>query len=178
MASYIAVRRTRKSFQAVKELIEAAEVVQTKIEGVTATATTFKLGAHLERKEVVTSEDAYQIFTSAISNFKRIGTQTAQEDLNKGYSHVEGIGAEDMFVIMAPEFEALILGKPGVFASESGNELFRKAGIKGILGLQTISNISIPADTHFIIVTTGMNGTYGYEDVDGGEKGNLLIDPD
>lgn len=174
----MSVRRTKKSFEAIAALISAAADVQTKIEAADANATTFAKGAHVETKAITTAEEAYKSFTDAISNFQRIGTDTAEVALNKNYAHTEGINKDDMFAIMSPEFEALVLGKPGVFASESGNALFKKAGIKSLLGVQTISNISIPANVNFIIVTTGMNGTYGYEDVDGGEKGNLIVDPD
>lgn len=177
MASFIAIRRTKKSFRAIKELIQASEATQTNIVAQTATATNFDEGAHVEKLDINSSEDAYNLWVRATSNFQRIGTEDAI-GLNKDYAHAEGIAPEDVFVIMSPEFEAKLLGKQGVFASQSGNELFRKAGITEVLGIQTTKAIAIPKNVHFIVVTTGANGTYGYEEVAGGEKGNILIDPD
>lgn len=178
IASFIAVRRTRKNFRAIREMVAAAEDIQTKIVAVTSTAITFKLGAHVEVKAIATADDAYDKFVDAVTEFQRIGTPEAVEQLNIKYAHAEGIGKPDIIVIGSPEFEAKILGKPGVFASESGNALFKQAGIKKILGLDFTSSITLPRDVNFIVVTTGMNGTYGYETVDGGTKGRIVTDPD
>lgn len=178
MASFMSVRRTRKSFKAVKDMVDAAKAVQAKVEVVDATAKTFAKGGHVHVEDITTAAAAYKVFASAISNFQRIGTDTAQVTINKQYAHTEGIPKTDMFFFMSPEFEALILGHPGVFASDSGLALFKQAGIKSILGVQGVSHISLDQNTNFILMTTGMNGTYGYEEIDGAEKGIIVTDPD
>ncbi len=76
-----------------------------------------------------------------------------------------------------PEFEAALLGKQGVFASEKGNDLFRKAGIKEVLGIDFTSAITLPAGVNFLVITTGINGTISHEQISVGTTGKILIDP-
>lgn len=191
VAGWIGLRRMEKSIKLIDEAIKAADVVQADIvagftdkhgvRGVIAAqagATTFAKGAHVETKAVSTSDDAYTLFAAATANFRRLGLATSKNLADKQYSRSIGMTKKDVFVIMTPEFEALILAKAGVFASTEGNALYKKASIKEILGIPTTTALELPEDVNFMVITTGINGALGHQLIGDGIASNIVVDPD
>lgn len=82
-----------------------------------------------------------------------------------------------MIVIMTPEFEAKLLGKQGVFASDLGNADFKRAGLKMVLGIITTTALELPAGVDFMVLTTGLNGTVGHQQIGDGIASRLIQDP-
>lgn len=177
LGQHVGQRRVIKEQSAFTQAVAAAEAEQTKIVASTAGATTFAKGAHVVKETLGDAAKSYASLKNSLANFQRIGLDSAPEALGKAYKHAVGIGKNDILVLATPEFEADILSTPGVYASESGNKLFRDAGIKKILGVDFTSNITLPAGVNYIIITTGINGALSHEQISVGTTGKILIDP-
>lgn len=70
-----------------------------------------------------------------------------------------------MLILMSDEIASTLLRVPGLFASDSGNELFRKLNLKNILGVNCLITSQLPAGVNFMIITTGTHGSIGYEEI-------------
>ena len=76
-----------------------------------------------------------------------------------------GVPQEDMVILLSAKKASKLLKTPGLYASDSGNELFRKANLKEFLGVPLYVTNALPAGTNFVLMTTGTHGAIGYEQV-------------
>lgn len=170
LASFIYQRWLTKQADAFNDCLYWANQVQTKIVGADATATTFEAGAHLVTATYTTSNQIYQDLTKAIQNFQRLGAYNSKQTWNQDIPYLNGVPKTDMLILMSDECASILLQTPGLFASDSGNELFRKLGLKNILGVECLITSQLPAGVNFMIITTGVHGSIGYEEI-----GNVSI---
>lgn len=179
VASWVQVRRIRKELDVFKALITSAKAVQAKIVAATAGATTFAKGSHTETVDMsaLDAAKAWDLFNEATLNFGKLGLPSAKEALNQGYLHTEGIADADILVFISKEFRQQLFKTPSLLASTSGFEAFRTAGIDYVNGIAVATTNNLPAGVHLVVVSTGMSGSFGLEQVGDGIGGNIVIDP-
>lgn len=170
LAGFIHQRWLKKQELAFGDCLYWANQVQTKITTTDSTATTFDKGAHVVEVEYTTANSIYQDLAKAIQNFQRLGAYNSQQTWNKNIPYLNGVSKSDMLILMSDEIASILLQTPGLFASDSGNELFRKLGLKNILGVECLITSQLPVGVNFMIITTGNHGSIGYEEI-----GNVSI---
>ncbi len=127
--------------------------------------TTFDEGAHfVYNKTIIDGNDAYDHLCEAIDNFQRLGTDFAEQDINKQIPHCNGISPSDMVIIASNSFTTKLKKVPGIFAGPGGNELFMKNGIDLVESVPYIATSQLPKNIHFMIMTTGIHGAIAYEE--------------
>lgn len=165
IADFIVQRRLTKQQEAFNMCLSAAQAVQTKVVAADSTATTWQAGAHLVKTTYADSESIYNDLRIAVSSFKRLGQDNAYTNFNKTIDYVMGIQPSDMLILISDDAAGLLLGKSGLYASDSGNELFKKLNLKEFLGVPMLITSTLPAGVNWMIITTGRAGTIGYEEV-------------
>ena len=188
VADFIEQRRLEKQMNLWVQAINAAGTVQ---KNSTSAATTFKDGAHYVNATYSTSDDIYNDLVAAINSFQTFGLTNSKLQYNQNIPYIMGITRNDMIIVISPTAASLLFKTPGLYASDSGNELFRKANLKEFLGVPLYIDATLPAGTNFMILTTGYCGALAYEEcgkisksvVNGKEmpviegSANMLVDP-
>lgn len=165
IADFMMERRLDKQEEIFSDLQKAAIAKQKEIVAAAATATSFVEGAHAVQATYNSAQELYDDLNSAINEFMKLGQSNAKIDYNQKIQYVRGIPKQDMFILITHEMAALLLEKPGLYASDKGNELFQKLDLKWFLGVPFFISSQLPAGVNFMIITTGTHGTIGYEEV-------------
>lgn len=174
MAGWIEVRRTRKHLEGMKALIASA-----KAQVITGTPKTFGSGAHYVDETFTASntENFLTSFTNARQLFLTMGSINSPAKENSEYKHMEGCGMNDFIAIINTNTERVIKSVPNILASVPGFNAFTEFGITGIYGVPTYFTANLPQATNFIMTTTGLNGSLGYEEVGQKIGGKVIEDP-
>ncbi len=162
---------------ALNNLAFSAQKTQTAIKAAHNEATTFKKGAHVEIKNLTTADDVYNSLSQAKTVIKKIGKPNAATAYDANFKYARGINLTDVVCLIDEEKLDLLLSKSGVFASESGNELFKTARIKNVLGIDVIPTSNLPEGVNWIMVTTGKMGALGYTKIGIGDWFQFDGDP-
>lgn len=165
IADYIVQRRLTKQLEIFTEAVNDAITLQATIKAADANATTFKTGAHAVNATYTTADEIYADLANALNSFQRLGNANAYGVFNKNIDTAIGIQKHDMIILLSDECAATLLEKPGLFASDAGNELFQKLDLKKILGVPTLISSQLPEGVNFMIITTGRCGALGYEEI-------------
>lgn len=164
IASYMVERRLDKQIAAWQLLYKGAQDTQKALAAKESTAVTWEKGAHWVKETFANSDDIYDALRMAISKYKKLGLPNAPAKFNQDLPCVKGIQDNDMLIIMNTESSSLLLGKQGLYASDSGNELFQKLNLKTIWGIPLLIDDTLPDGTNFMIITTGTHGALAYEE--------------
>lgn len=174
--SWIQQNRIEMETYLFREAAIAAQDIQNTIVSNAADtgATTFKLGAHVQKSNLNTPDDAYNALSDVKNELQKLGLSNAATKFNRDYKFATGINLTDVICVCTPAFLDLIAQKSGLFASEPGFELFKVMGIKRILGLDIVSCNTLPEGVNFMIFTTGIHGSIAYTPIADGLK--MIID--
>ncbi len=164
IASYMVERRLDKQIAAWQLLFSGAQATQKNLVAADSAAVTWDKGAHWVKESFTTADDIYDALRTSISKFKKLGLSNAPSKFNQDLLCVKGIQANDMLIVMNTEMSSLLLGKQGLYASDSGNELFQKLNLKTIWGIPLLIDDTLPEGTNFMIFTTGTHGALAYEE--------------
>ena len=174
VASFMEVRRVQKELTAFTMLDDAAKAIS-----ITGDPTTFKTGSHIETITTQpTADDLYKAFADARTLALSLGLDKAPGDENKNYKHAIGTSVLDWVCIMSPEASSILKTKNGIFNSAPGFEAFSSLGIQAVLGVNVLISNLLPDGVNFMFITTGRQGTIGYQLVGKMIGGTIIPDPD
>lgn len=165
IADFIVQRRLTKQNTAFNMCLSSAKATQAKVAAADGAATTWAKGAHFVQTDYNDAEAIYNDLRIALSSFKKLGQDNAYTRYNREIDYVMGIQPNDMLILISDDAAGLLLGKAGLYASDSGNELFKKLNLKEFLGVPMLITSTLPAGVNWMIITTGRAGTIGYEEV-------------
>ena len=161
IADFIEQRRLEKQINLWTSAVQGCANVQ---KNNTTSASKFKDGAHYVETTYTTSDQIYNDLVDAINSFQSFGLNNSKLEWNRNIPYVMGINRNDMIIIISPTAAGLLLRTPGLYASDSGNELFKKMNLKEFMGVPMMIDATLPAGTNFMIMTTGVYGAIAYEE--------------
>lgn len=177
IASWLTNLGPELEVNALENLVYSAQEFQKKIIEENSSYTTFKKGAHLETFSELTPDICYNILSDIKNSMSKIGLSSAKTNIDKTFLCSNGIPKSDLIVMVSPEFLDTLMQRPGMFASDSGIEIFKLMNIRIILGLNVVEMATMPDGVHVIAVTTGKLGAYGKGSVAGGNHYCYRDDP-
>lgn len=163
---------------AFNNLAYAAQQTQANIIKTDSGATTFKLGAHVEKKNLNNADDVYNALSQAKTVIKNIGKANALTTYDKNFKYANGIDLNDVVCLMSDEVLDLLLSKPGVFASDAGLEVFKNLKIRNILGVNVIPTSNLPIGVNFLMLTVGKMGALAFNKIGVGDWFKFSESPD
>lgn len=176
--NFNAALETNNEMLAFNNMAYAAQEAQKKIVADTAGATTFAKGAHVEVKTLATADEVYDAISKAKTVIKRIGKENAKTNYDKNFKYAFGIDLSNVVLLINDEVLDLLLSKQGVFASDSGLEVFKSRRIVSVLGLTCIPTSNLPDGCQFMITTIGKMGALGYTKLGVGDWFKFGDDPE